>query len=249
MGIIAMTPTDAAHIAFENIEGWVGDRVHQIVEFIRRDHDAHDVQGDIAEIGVHHGKLFYIIAAAARADDRLLAIDLFGQQGLNVDSSGSGDRVIFERHADNLFPDLKPQIRILESDSMSLRASDLRPLMAHDRIRIFSVDGGHNPEHVVNDLNIAQETIAPRGVVMLDDFFGYMWPSVTEGFFRYMSTMNRRLAPFLIFQNKLFLTTYSEHESVLEHLRAYLDEVVGNEIHTNWGYGKICGFSVIAHAR
>lgn len=244
-----MTPTDAAHIAFDNIEGWVGDRVHQIVDFVRRDHEAHDVDGDIAEIGVHHGKLFYIIAAAARANDAILAIDLFGQQSLNVDHSGNGDRAVFERHADDFFPGLKHQIKILEGDSMSLRTSDLRALMAHDRIRLFSVDGGHTPEHVVNDMSIAQELIAPRGVVMLDDFFGYMWPSVTEGFFRYMATANRRLAPFLIFQNKLFLTTYSEHESVLTSLRAYLDEVVGDEIHTNWGYSKLCGFSVLSHAR
>lgn len=244
-----MTPADAAHIAFEHIEGWVGDRVHQIVDFVRRDHDAHNIQGDIAEIGVHHGKLLYIMAAAARSDDAILAIDLFGQQDLNIDHSGSGDRATFERYADDFFPDLKRQIKILEGDSMSLRASDLRSLMKHDRIRLFSVDGGHNPEHVVNDLNIAQELIAPRGVIMLDDFFGYMWPSVTEGLFRYMSTANIRLAPFLIFQNKLFMTTYSEHESVLTSLRAYLDEVVGNEIHTNWGYGKICGFSVLAHSK
>lgn len=243
-----MTPTEAAHIAFENIEGWVGHRVHQIVEFIQKDHDAHGVHGDIAEIGVHHGKLFYIIAVTARADERLLAIDLFGQQGLNVDRSGSGDRAIFERHADTFFADLKHQIRILEGDSMSIQVSDLLSLMAHDRVRIFSIDGGHNPEHVINDLHIAQEIIAPRGVIMLDDFFGYMWPSVTEGFFRYMATTNRRLAPFLVFQNKLFMTTYSEHESVLTNLRSYLDEIVGDEIHTNWGYGKICGFSVLTHA-
>lgn len=244
-----MKPIDATHIVFQNIEGWVGDRIFQIVDFIGRDHDANGVKGDIAEIGVHHGKLFYIAATIARPDEALIAIDLFGQQGLNVDRSGNGDRAVFEGHADQFFPQLKPQIKILEGDSMSLQDSDLRALMRQDRIRLFSVDGGHNPEHVVNDMSIAQTFLAPRGVVMLDDFFGYMWPSVTEGFFRYMATANRRLAPFLIFQNKVFLTTYSEHESMLTALRAYLDEAVGHEIHTHWGYGKLCGFTVLTHAR
>ena len=118
----------------------------------------------------------------------------------------------------------------------------------HGGVHVFSVDGGHTINHVVNDLNIAQDVLVSRGCVMLDDFFGRVWPTVTEGFFKFMEGHNRRLAPYLIFQNKLFLTTFSEHESVLSQLRNYLDERIGDEIHTeHWRYSSLCGFKVLCN--
>ncbi len=84
---------------------------------------------------------------------------------------------------------------------------------------------------------------------MLDDFLGPHWPSVTEGFFHFMDSFNRRLSPFLFFQNKLFLTTYSEHKQLSERFRHHLDLVVGNDIHSGlWKYVEIRGFSVLSRA-
>jgi Methyltransferase domain len=239
------TIRQANEIIFSNIEGWVGDRIWLITEFIQQDHRQHCVSGAIAEIGVHHGKLFYLLSHIASTDDDLVAIDVFGDQTKNVDSSGAGSLDIFIGHAEHYFPYLTDRIQINQCDSLSLTVPTL-PSVFKSPVRVFSIDGGHTVQHVISDMTIAQEVLASRGVVMLDDFFGPVWPSVTEGFFKYMNTHNRRLAPFLVFQNKLFLTTFSEHDSILTSLRSFLDRSIGDEIHSErWRYSALCGLKVL----
>lgn len=199
-----MTPTEATQIATPHIKGWIGADVHHILEFIGAHHDQIGLRGDVAEIGVHHGRLFFPLASLTRETEVAVAVDLFHNQHLNIDKSGHGDRARFESHARELFPDLEARIRIIEGDSLSLRPHDFKQAMQHSGLRILSVDGGHTHHHVINDLSLAQDLILPAGVVILDDFLAYLWPTVTEGFFRFIQSHNRHLAPFLIFQNKLF---------------------------------------------
>ena len=228
-----------------SMEGWVGDRIYQIVDFANNYHETMNITGDIAEIGIHHGKLFFILCAAAKMEDRCIAVDVFERQELNLDQSGSGSQRIFESNLDQLFPDLRQNCDILAMDSMAIPVSVARQILSSRGLRLMSIDGGHTIQHVVNDLSIAQEIVNPGAVILLDDFFGPHWPSVTEGFFTFMSRFNRRLAPFLVFQNKLFLTTYSEHASVLSEVRAYIERTAGDEIHHRWKYTTICGFQVL----
>jgi Methyltransferase domain len=238
---------DHNQIVFENIEGWVGDRVWMICDFIKQDQDRNNIAGDVAEIGVHHGKLFFLIAGIAGLESNLIAIDLFENQEKNIDQSGSGSKERFTDHLNSHFSNLAPRMRIHAKDSMDLSMSEISTVFPN-KVRVFSVDGGHTVAHVVNDLSFAQEVLTGRGSILLDDFMGPVWPSVSEGFFKYMNYFNRRLAPYLIFQNKLFLTTFSEHASVLAALREYLDHAVGSEIHDgSWRYTELCGYKVLCH--
>ena len=248
MNVPQRTVLSATEVAFGSIQGWVGDRIYQIVDFIKIYHEQHDIRGDIAEIGVHHGKLFVIMAAVSRPDETCVAVDVFEDQQLNVDSSGNGSRAVFEGHLKTHFPELLDRVKIIACDSMSITPGTAAAKLSRRGVRLFSIDGGHTTAHVVNDLSIAQELLVGSGIVMLDDFLGPMWPSVSEGFFKYMSIANRRLAPILVFQNKLFLTTFSEHEQVMLGLRDYLDKTVGAEIHDRWRYTQLCGFQVLCFA-
>lgn len=236
---------EANQTIFQHVEGWVGDRIWIICNFLKEYHELHNVSGGVAEIGVHHGKLFFLISHIPNDDGDLIALDIFDDQDKNVDKSGEGSRDVFERHLEAHFPHLKDRVKIHSTDSMAITSADI-PNIFKEKVSVFSVDGGHTIAHVVNDLSIAQEVISPRGTVLLDDFFGPVWPTVTEGFFRYMDGYNRRLAPYLIFQNKLFLTTFSEHESALEELKIYLEKTIGDEIHSErWRHSMLCGFKVL----
>jgi hypothetical protein len=237
----------ASQVAFANVEGWVGDRIPLLCEFIRQDHEKHGVAGDVAEIGIHHGKLFFMLAHVAKPGERLIAIDLFQDQGRNIDNSGMGDRETFETHVDRHFSYLRPNLHVHACDSMAVLPADVANIFP-GRVRVMSVDGGHTIQHVLNDLSLAQDILQQRGIVMLDDFLGPHWPGVTEGFFQFMARQNRRLAPFLYFQNKLFLTTYSDHQSVHAELRAYLDRTIGDEIHGGrWKFSTLCGYNFLAY--
>lgn len=236
----------AANTVFShNVDGWVGNRISDMVRFCDAFHEQADIRGDIAEIGIHHGKLFFILAAAARPDERCIAVDIFNNQSLNVDRSGNGDFGQFSTYIDTLFPHIRPQLNIIQGDSMSIPASAASKILGSEKIRLFSVDGGHTKHHVLNDMCIAQEMLAGGGFVLLDDFLGPHWPGVTEGFFEYMKTLNRRLAPFMIFENKLFLTTFSEHAAVLAAVREFIEREHGDEIHHRWRYVELCGFKAL----
>lgn len=239
----------ATKSVWANIHGWVGERVPHILKLIREIHLEDKVEGDIVEIGVHHGKLFFLMAAGARSSEKCIAIDLFEDQAKNLDHSGRGSLATFNDHLDKFFPHLKPQVTAISADSMSLSPATIRQRLGSEGARLFSVDGGHNVKHVINDMSLAQELIVPGGVILLDDFLGPHWPSVSEGFFEYMRVANRRLAPFLIFQNKLFLTTYSEHPQFSAKFRKLIDRDVGREIHTRrWRYAMIGEHKVLCFA-
>ena len=48
-------------------------------------------------------------------------------------------------------------------------------------VQVFSVDGCHTYECTLSDLHLAFQTIAPNGVVILDDHFNPSWPGVSTG--------------------------------------------------------------------
>jgi hypothetical protein len=48
------------------------------------------ITGNVAEIGVHHGRLFILLYLLTSPDERALAVDLFSGQERNIGSSGHG---------------------------------------------------------------------------------------------------------------------------------------------------------------
>ncbi|HYR65627.1 MAG TPA: hypothetical protein VEP47_05825, partial [Reyranella sp.] len=87
------------------VEGWLRTEAALAIAALSERQHALGVEGSTAEIGVHHGKLFILLYLLSRAPERVVAIDLFEDQHLNVDQSGSGEFVTFrrnlERHADS----------------------------------------------------------------------------------------------------------------------------------------------------
>lgn len=128
-----------------------------------------------------------------------------------------------------------------QCDSLTLSPDDILAVVDKQRFKLFSVDGGHTVEHTVNDLKLAERVVASKGVVILDDYYNPMWPGVHEGFIRFMSLMNCRLAPIAFHANKLFLTLITHHEDYLACYREQMDML---------GYKskvvKMCGFAAAA---
>ena len=231
------------------VEGWLGSRMHEMIRVIGPIFDLLGVKGNIAEIGVHHGLFFFLLNAIRRDTERCFAIDLFDDQELNIDHSGSGSLSTFVSHLENLLPAEQEFVDVHKRDSLNFSIGEFERMFAPDGVKLFSVDGGHTVMHVCNDLSLVQEVVVPGAIVALDDFFGPHWPTVTEGFYLFMETRNRRLSPLLFFQNKLFLTTLSEHDLWLEHLAAGLEAVLGKDDLGHWRYVEIAGAKVLSHGR
>ena len=191
-------------------------------------HESRDVRGALGEIGVYHGKSFVPLALLRRPDERCVAVDCFADQDANVDASGEGDRVAFERNLAASLAACAPDpesredtsdrwLRILEMDSTHL-GIDPSPLRAavHDApYRIFSVDGCHTAEATAADLAAAAAVIHPEGVVIVDDAFNPDWPGVMTGLFEW-TRGGGELAPFAVGYNKVFMCPPSARKTYFE---------------------------------
>lgn len=197
---------------FEQVEGWVDLRLLRYLKCLAALQDARKVTGNIAEIGVHHGRLLIALAHLARPGESCLAIDLFENQELNIDGSGIGNLYRLRQNLDTYGP-ANTRVVCVKADTLALSASDRVDLIrSHGPFRMFSVDGGHTIEHLVNDLDFAQSSLSGGGVIMVDDYYHRHWPGVTEGVGRFFALTSPRIKPFLFAFNKLFLANASWHD-------------------------------------
>ena len=227
---------------YGRVEGWLGDRMHQIVNIIGSIFDENNVKGHVAEFGVHHGLFLFLLSVLRNDGEECFAIDVFEDQHLNVDQSGRGSLTAFLGHVETLMPLQRGFFRVVQRDTASFSIFDMVELFGKPGVKIFSIDAGHSIQHTFNDLQLVQEVLSPGGVVALDDYMSVHWPGVTEGFYHFIATANRRLKPFLYFQNKLFLTTISEHQLWLQQFRAAIEALSGDEIRGGrWKSVEIAG--------
>ena len=180
-----------------------------------------DVRGAVGEIGVHHGKLFILLALGRRADEAAFAIDVFGDQHLNADGSGAGDRSIFLANTRRWLAAETGRLDVLQRSSLDVRPEEI--LERSGPVRMASIDGGHTEDCVINDLMLVQSVLAPKGVVILDDLFNEFWAEVSSGVARYLHDPAARLRPFAITPNKTYFTAAEDVTFYRRSLRSRND--------------------------
>ncbi|KRD17842.1 hypothetical protein ASE48_25525 [Mycobacterium sp. Root265] len=225
------------------VGGWLAPEVLEVLAVLDNAQAARGVRGSVAEIGVHHGKLLIALDLLRNDGETSVAIDLFDDQTQNVDKSGKGDLSVFRRNL----------ARWSKVDSLAVHAGDSTKLssqalseLANGKIRLFSVDGGHDEPVVFSDLQLAETVLVPGGIIVADDVFHQEWPGVMTGLIRYLN-QDPRLVPFAIGFNKVFLTT---PESV-EDYRAAVDFAFSDRYLTSVKASEFFGnpVSVVARVR
>jgi methyltransferase family protein len=188
---------------FDLIEGWLSPTTAHIMATLADEQTRRGIAGDIAEIGVHHGKSFLALANSTAPGERLFAIDVFEDQHKNVDNSGNGSREVFLANFTTYAPGRTADI--IPESSLDLPAQGWPK--AHARsVRFFSIDGSHTREATLNDLRIAEQTATPGGLIVLDDVLSSHWLGVISGLFDYLSG-GGTLIPTVIIPNKLLLAS------------------------------------------
>lgn len=197
------------------ISGWIDSPILLVLQTLNAEQRRLAVKGGVAEIGVHHGRLFVGLELLRDAAESSVAIDVFDDQDLNVDKSGRGNLASFQRNL-RLHSPNSGSVTVIQSDSTKL---DAATLAAHGPFRIFDVDGGHMPNVVASDMRLAAATASDGGIIMGDDIFNPLWPGAMDGTVQWLQSQSD-CTPFAICFNKvLFSNMYAaEYQAALRSL-------------------------------
>lgn len=201
---------------FKSVPGWVVD---DLPEFLRILKDVPwNQEGGVGEIGVYMGRFFLLLRAMLDKPEASYGIDIFEEQDLNIDYSGTNKarQEIFAHYITKFDVFGGEGVNIIKGDSLSSATQAvLSASIPEGSLRYFSVDGGHTKIHALNDLKLAEKYIADGGVVILDDILHPHWLGVMDGLVQYLSD-HPTLVPFAIGHNKMFLCKYSYHQRYLD---------------------------------
>lgn len=197
------------------VQGWVTEGALSAITMLSAAQRVLGCNGHVCEIGVHHGRYAIALSLLRRADEKTVAIDVFEDQALNVDQSGKGDFGIFTQNTDKWLGGQR--LEIIKGDSLRVTPQQVMD-RAGGPIRLFSVDGSHTTQHTLNDMRIAEQCVAPGGIVIVDDFFNPAWPGVPEAIFLYLNEPDhpRKLVPIGYGDNKFYLTTPERADPLME---------------------------------
>jgi hypothetical protein len=198
------------------VQGWVEPQTFGVLRVLSDEQRRIGVGGPVAEIGVHHGKLFIALQLLGDPGAPAVAVDVFGDQTLNVDQSGRGDLRRFERQV-RRWGDWSAVV-VEQSDSTTLGGDEIKGL-AGGPVRLFSVDGGHTEQTVLSDMRTAEQALAPGGIVAADDVFNGEWPGVSVGTMRYLDG-GGGLVPFAIGFDKTYFTDTTHAPGFREVIKA-----------------------------
>lgn len=187
----------------KRVDGWLSALDAELIARVAAVQSARGLDGSVGEIGVHHGRLFILLALGLQPGERAFAVDIFGEQQHNVDRSGEGNEARFRENLAR-FGVPEDRVAVIRSSSLEIRWPEIERQVGAPA-RLFSVDGGHTALITANDLAIADAALAEDGVAVLDDYFNEEFPEVSQGMCQHRLVDAGRLVPFVIGDNKLML--------------------------------------------
>jgi len=194
-----------------HLEGWlINDDAELTADLLRTQEDS-EGNAPLVEIGVYCGKyLLLLMASASRTHSRVLGIDTFQFKDLATVTDG----------LTALVPDLMPVLSLHQGSSGDLTA-DLILQMLGRPARFISVDGSHEHPDVLHDLRLADATLAPGGLVAVDDFLNPVAIGVNRAVNAFMES-SPNLVSVACGPNKLYLARPTHAERYRQHIEAHL---------------------------
>ena len=186
-----------------HVDGYLQSGSASVIWSIFDIQDELKITGNVAEIGVFHGKLFILLCHSLRSGERGFAIDAFDTkpeiQGLKTEED------LQRFNPNNLRSNLEYNginpalVKLIVADSQDLTVDELLSEFGDANIRMYSVDGDHSRNGVRHDLQLAAATLSEGGIILADDLFNTLCPSLTEGIIDFFRKDNdSRLEPVAI---------------------------------------------------
>jgi hypothetical protein len=162
---------------YETVRGMSSRFAATICGHIIRRQTELGIKGHIAEIGTFEGRFFIAMALGLAEGERALGIDTF-----NWPNDGLLD--LFHSHCARLgltperYTAIKANARELSADDIrkALGGQKLAPQASGQEVRFWHLDGDHARDQLIADLDLAEATLHPQGIIVLDDMMHPGYP-------------------------------------------------------------------------
>jgi hypothetical protein len=219
--------------SMSTVQGYLTTLDARLISALLSFQDENNIKGHLCEVGVHHGRLFLMLALARRTGERALAIDLFEDDAINANTHHAGRDWALFANAHRLGIELSEE-EIFKTSSTDVEPDDILRLTT-GRIRFFSIDGCHLYPHVENDLHLAECTLTTEGIIAVDDFFNKDWADVSFATGEFLRRTDK-IVPFAI-SSKLYLAAPTAAEKYKAALSERTDlarmrgvQILGREV-------------------
>lgn len=108
-----------AHV---QVDGWLSQLDADIALQVALEQRRIGLTGSVGEIGIHHGRLFILLALTLQPGETAFAVDIFDDQSANLDASGFGDEAVFRRNMAK-FGVAEAQVAVIRSSSTAIAMS------------------------------------------------------------------------------------------------------------------------------
>ena len=188
----------------DHIEGWLDRYTAKRTFDLLLAQERYRVEGGLYEVGIYYGKFFAILVGAGfRTKSPVLGIDTFEYVRQADFLAGFMARVgpyVLQRSG--FLEDVGASV--IQTKSTDIGAATIRSRLGGGDARFVSVDGSHEFNDVLWDLDVARTLLAPGGIIAVDDYLHPICLGVTAATDRFLSQC-LDLVPFAYVANKLFL--------------------------------------------
>jgi len=203
--------TRYTNLLTQKMAGWMDIMHINLTQELTKMQHGLGLFGAVGELGVHMGKYFICIALSRAVTEPAVAMDLFPGKANSLGSGGG--------HIDKFKANLKTvgisDVIIIPGDSLLLSPKTFSDLDL-PLFRFFSVDGAHSLEFTLHDLQVAGCSLMEGGIISVDDITNMDWPGVLQAVT--FNSQCEQLAPFLMYHNKLLMTTISHYERYFRYV-------------------------------
>jgi hypothetical protein len=205
-------------VACRILDGWLDQFTAAFIYSIITYQSSLGMRGNVAEIGVHHGKSFLPLSLALSAEEISIAIDVFEEQHYNLDRSGRGNRNIFLKNMYRFGIDLK-KVMLLQKNSLEICPNEITRFGG--LLRAISIDGSHTEIATYSDLLLGASTLSEYGLIFLDDVYNLRWPEVVGGLQRFLEAGGMYI-PVAVVPGKVMLCRKDYVAFYSKYLRTHL---------------------------
>jgi predicted O-methyltransferase YrrM len=166
---------------YETVRGMSSAFAATICGHVIRRQSELGITGHIAEIGTFEGRFFIAMALGLAPGEHALGIDTF-----NWPNEGLLD--LFHSHCARLGL-ARERYTAIKGNVRDLSAADIHKALGgrnREKVRFWHLDGDHSREQLTADLDLAEATLHPQGIICLDDMLHPGYPLLVVAVYEWL---------------------------------------------------------------